>query len=106
MTLFHARKPGRIPSQAQASERGEGTHVETHFRQRLIAIAFGGIIAIIEAYVPAPKSVHAAAANAPLLSARAALEELDHARGVLLSAWILRPADHRLGMESNVYRSL
>jgi hypothetical protein len=33
-------------------------------RQRLIAIAFGGIVAIVEAYVPAPNAVHAAA-NAP-----------------------------------------
>ena len=34
-------------------------------RQRLIAIAFGGIVAIVETYAPAPKAVHAAAANAP-----------------------------------------
>jgi hypothetical protein len=33
-------------------------------RQRLIAIAFGGIVAIVEAYVPAPKAVHAAATPA------------------------------------------
>ena len=35
-------------------------------RQRLIALAFGGLIAIVEAYAPAPKAVHAA--NVPASS--------------------------------------
>jgi hypothetical protein len=41
-------------------------------RQRLIAIAFGGIVAIVEAYVPAPKAVHAANGPAPTCATQSA----------------------------------
>ncbi len=38
------------------------------WRQRLIAIAFGAVVAAVEVYGPAPKLAHAAASAAPAVS--------------------------------------